>query len=89
MSCPECEENRQRAQRAAEAESLLLLFTETFSKLARKLWELEGERDRRRYADNPPPPGASPARKRRFLLLRADLLGGEVDKGQDVESAAH
>jgi hypothetical protein len=77
MPCPECDQYRERAARVEAAERSLLLFTELFSKLARQLWELEAEMDRIRYEDNPPPPGAAPVRKRRFLLVPADLVGGK------------
>ena len=88
MPCPECVENYERAQRAAKTEELLLLFTETFSNLARALWQLEQEFDRRRYAANPPPQGAEPRRKRRFLLIPADLVGGEPAATPEEEQGA-
>jgi hypothetical protein len=77
MPCPECNQYRQRAARVEAAERSLLLFTELFSKLAHELWELEADIDRIRYEDDPPPPGAAPVRKRRFLLVPADLVGGK------------
>jgi hypothetical protein len=77
MPCPECDQYRQRAGRVEAAERSLLLFTELFSKLAHELWELEADIDRIRYEDNPPPLGAAPVRKRRFLLVPADLVGGK------------
>jgi hypothetical protein len=77
MPCPECNQYRQRAARVEAAERSLLLFTELFSKLSRQLWELEADMDRIRYEDDPPPPGAAPVRKRRFLLVPADLVGGK------------
>ena len=67
MPCPECYENCQRARRAEAAEQTLLLFTETVSKLARQLSDLEAEVDRRRREQNPPPAGAQPIRRQRFL----------------------
>ena len=67
MPCPECDENYQRALRAEATEQTLLLFTETVSKLARQLSDLEAEIERRRRAENPAPPGAQPIRKRRSL----------------------
>ena len=79
MPCPECNENHQRARRAETIEQSMLAFTEMFSKLARQLWELEAEMDRRRYAADPPPPGAEPVRKRRLLLVPADLVGGKSE----------
>ena len=79
MPCPECHENDERARRAEAVEQSLLQSTEMVSKLARQLWELEAEIDRRRYAQNPPPPGAQPIRKRRLLLIPADLVGGDSE----------
>jgi len=78
VACPECAEYRQRAERVEEAEQLLLLFTETFSKLSRALMQIEVERDRKRYTSVPPPEGAQPVPKRRFLLLPVNLVGGEA-----------
>lgn len=74
MPCPECNDNYERARRAETLEQSLLLFTDTVSKLSRQLWELEAEVDRRRYAEDPPPPGAEPIRKRRLVLVPAELL---------------
>jgi hypothetical protein len=68
VPCPECDQNHQRAARCEAAERSLLLFTETFSELAQQLWDLERAIDRRRYRESPPPEGAAPIRKRRFLL---------------------
>jgi hypothetical protein len=76
VPCPECAEYRQRAEQAAVAEQSLLLFTELFSKLARQLWDIEAEAERRRHFDKPPPPGAAPVPKRRFLLIPADMVAG-------------
>lgn len=79
MSCPECDEYRQRAVRVEEAEKLLLLFTDAFSRLSKALIDIEAERDRTRYAENPPPEGASPIPKRRYLLMPVKLVGGEIE----------
>ena len=74
MPCPECARNHERAIRADAAEQSLLLFVETFSNLARQLADIEREADRLRHEANPPPAGAAPVKKRRFLLIPAELL---------------
>ena len=86
MPCPECNENYERARRAETVEQSLLLFTDVFSKLARQLWELEAEVDRRRYAENPPPPGAEPIPKRRLVLVPAELVAGhpELERASEL-----
>ena len=74
MPCPECAGNHERAIRAEAAEQSLLLFVETFSNLARQLADIEREADRKRHEANPPPRGAAPVPKQRFLLVSAELL---------------
>ena len=90
MPCPECGQNYQRALRAETAEQSLLLFTETFSRLSRQLWQIEQEADRKRYGENPPPPGAAPIKRARYLLVPVDLLGGEpaTDEGAELKKAS-
>jgi hypothetical protein len=51
---------------------------ETFSKLARQLSDLGVEAERRRFASKPPPLGAKPVPKRRYILVPRDLVGGKV-----------
>ena len=80
MPCPECHYNRQRAERAEEAERLLLLFTDTFSLLSRQLADIEAEHLRRHYVENPPPPGAAPLKRRRYLLVPVDQPAEETVK---------
>ena len=82
MPCPECAQNSQRAERAEVAEQSLLLFVETFSKLSQQLIQIEAEVDRKRLADNPPPPGAAPVPKRRFLLVPVDMIGGQIEANE-------
>ena len=74
MPCADCVENHERARRAEAAEQSLILYVETFSNTARKLADIEREVDRRRHALNPPPSGAAPIPKRRFVLVPAELL---------------
>lgn len=76
MPCAECSTNHERAIRADACERSLLLFMETFSDLARQLADIEREAERKRLENNPPPPGAEPIPKRRFLLVPAELLAG-------------
>ena len=82
MPCSECATNHDRANRAEAAEKSLLLFVETFSNLSRQLADIEREADRKRHADNPPPPGAKPAPKRRYLLVPAELIAGLVPEAE-------
>lgn len=82
MPCSECAANHDRANRAEAAEKSLLLFVETFSTLSCQLADIEREADRKRHADNPPPPGGVPLPKRRFLLVPAELLAGLVPEAQ-------
>lgn len=88
MPCPECAYNRQRAERAEVAERLLLLFTDTFSLLSRRLADIEAESFRRYHAENPPPPGAEPIRKRRFLLVPVDERAETTVDKQKADSTA-
>jgi hypothetical protein len=74
MPCPECIDNYERARRAEAIERSLLLFTDTFSKLSRDLYQLEAEVDRRRLEEDPPPPGAHPIKKRRLVLVPAEYV---------------
>ena len=87
MPCPECEGNSQRAVRAEAAERSLLLFTETFSKLARQLWDIEQETMRRRQERRPPPEGAAPIKKHRYLLVRAESLEGGNEAAENARDA--
>ena len=86
MPCPDCSENHDRATRAEAAEQSLLLFVETFSNLARQLAEIEREAERKRHAENPPPPGAVPVPKKRFLLVPAELIAGLAPPLDDAAS---
>ena len=76
LSCPECSQKHDRASRVEACEKTLLLFMETFSKLARQIADIEHEADRIRHEGNPPPPGAEPIPKKRFLLVPAELIAG-------------
>ena len=76
MPCADCSTNHERAIRAEAAEQSLLLFYETFSRLSQQLADIEREVERKRLELNPPPSGAEPILKRRFLLVPAELLSG-------------
>ena len=78
MACPECAEFRQRAERVEEAEQLLLLFTDTFSRLSQALMAIDVDRGRKRYAENPPAEGAQPNPKWLYILSPVDFAGRQV-----------
>ena len=88
IPCLDCSANHIRAERLAECERTLLLFMETFSKLARQLAQIELEADRQRQKDSPPPPGVGPIPKKRFLLVPAELLVGIDDVSSIDEVSA-
>jgi hypothetical protein len=69
LPCAVCKQNQKRVERAEEAERLLLLFTKIFSRLSLQLAEIEAEYWRRYYEENPPPPGAEPVKRQRYLLV--------------------
>ena len=85
MPCTECNYNYERARRAETIERSLLLVTDTISPLSRQLYELEAEVDRRRYEENPPPPGAQPIKKRRLVLVPAEFVIGRPELERALE----
>lgn len=83
MPCPECSENHARALRSEAAEKSLLLFMNTFSRLSRQLADIEQEADRRRLEANPPPPGAAPVKRPRFVMVPAETFFGLLTSDED------